>query len=111
MTAQGKRQRMALTPGLKWEEVVGSEIPKGTEIKNELLASALRDKTEFSQADLNRFGVSGVLVGGGGWEGGRDGGQEGERGWVGGREGWWVGWITHDTDTDTDTHTHTHTCV
>ena len=102
------QRAIELARGLKWEEV-DLKPPKGTEIKNELLAAALRDKTEFSQADLNRFGVSGVLVGGGGREGGRDGG-EGE----GGRVGGWLG--SHMTQTQTHsyththTHTHTHTC-
>ena len=100
--------------GLKWEEA-GSEPPKGTEIKNELLAAALRDKTDFTHEDLDRFGVSGLFVGRGGWVGGRDGGKERERDGVweggreGGREGGWVGGITHHTDTDTHAHTHTHT--
>ena len=64
MTAEGRR-RMNLTWKLKWEEA-GSEPPKGTELKNELLATALRDKTDFTHEDLDRFGVSGVFGGRGG---------------------------------------------
>ena len=96
MTAEGRR-RMNLTWKLKWEEA-GSEPPKGTELKNELLATALRDKTDFTHEDLHHFGLHG-----GWWVGGWEGGWEGGCGWVG-------SYMT-PTHTETQTHTHTHLWV
>eukprot|EP00802_Teleaulax_amphioxeia_P008138 Tamp_08146.p1 GENE.Tamp_08146~~Tamp_08146.p1 ORF type:complete len:600 (+),score=92.68 Tamp_08146:391-2190(+) len=54
------RRQLELARGLKWEEV--ATRPKGTEIKNELLAAALEEKTAFSQIELQQFGIAGLAA-------------------------------------------------
>ena len=51
-----------VAPGIKWRKLGRTEPDNGSEIENTALASALQNKTEFTQTELDEFGIEDLTM-------------------------------------------------